>query len=50
MGYETVKTELKNGVLWITLNRPDRLNAFNEQMGVDLIEALKEGEKSSEAR
>jgi len=50
MDYETVKTELKNGVLWITLNRPDRLNAFNEQMGIDLIEALKEGEKPAEAR
>lgn len=50
MAYETVKTESKNGVLWITLNRPDRLNAFNEQMGVDLMDALKEGEKSLEAR
>lgn len=50
MLYETVKTELKNGVFWMSLNRPDRLNAFNEQMGVDLLEALKEGEKNSEAR
>jgi len=47
---ETVKTELKNGVTWITLNRPDKLNAFNEQMGNDLLEALKQGEKSPEAR
>ena len=45
MGYETVKTEQGSGVLWITLNRPDRLNAFNEQMGNDLLEALKEGER-----
>ncbi len=50
MAYETVRTELKNGVFWITLNRPDRLNAFNEQMGVELLEALKEGEKSPESR
>ncbi len=50
MGYQTVKTELKNGVMWMTLNRPDKLNAFNEQMGVDLLDALKEGEKSQEAR
>jgi 2-(1,2-epoxy-1,2-dihydrophenyl)acetyl-CoA isomerase len=47
---ETVKTELKNGVLWITLNRPDKLNAFNEQMGNDLLEALKEGERNAETR
>jgi len=45
LGYETVKTEQGSGVLWITLNRPDRLNAFNEQMGNDLLEALKEGER-----
>lgn len=50
MPLETVKAESKNGVLWITLNRPDKLNAFNEQMGNDLLEALKEGEKSPEAR
>src|SRR5579863_4011240 len=36
--------------MWITLNRPDKLNAFNEQMGADLMGALKEGEKSVDAR
>lgn len=50
MAYETVKTELRNGVFWVTLNRPDKLNAFNEQMGTDLTSALVEGEKNSEAR
>jgi 2-(1,2-epoxy-1,2-dihydrophenyl)acetyl-CoA isomerase len=46
---ETIRAESKNGVQWIRLNRPDRLNAFNEQMGSDLLEALKEGERSPEA-
>ncbi len=50
MAYETVRTDLKNGVMWMTLSRPDKLNAFNEQMGVDLLDALKEGERSQEAR
>ncbi len=50
MELETVKSETRNGVQWITLNRPDKLNAFNEQLGSDLLEALKEGEKSPEAR
>ena len=50
MGYETIKTATSHGVLWITLNRPDRLNAFNEQMGVDLLEALKGAEKAPEVR
>jgi 2-(1,2-epoxy-1,2-dihydrophenyl)acetyl-CoA isomerase len=50
MDYQTVKSEVKNGVQWITLNRPDKLNAFNEQMGNDLLEALKEGEKDQGVR
>ncbi|MDG6908944.1 MAG: enoyl-CoA hydratase/isomerase family protein [Nitrososphaerota archaeon] len=50
MKYETVTTEAAGGVLWITLNRPEKLNAFDEQMGADLLEALREGEKSAEAR
>ena len=50
MEYQTVKAEVKNGVGWITLNRPDKLNAFDEQMGNDLLEALKEGEKAQDVR
>ena len=50
MPYETVKAERSNGVLWLSLNRPDKLNAFNEQMGGDLLEALREGEKDDGVR
>ncbi len=50
MDLETVKTASANGVFWITFNRPEKLNAFNEQMGNDLQEALKEGERNPEAR
>jgi 2-(1,2-epoxy-1,2-dihydrophenyl)acetyl-CoA isomerase len=50
MQYETVKTEAANGVMWVFMNRPDRLNAFNDRMGAELMEALKEGERSQEAR
>jgi len=50
LDYQTVRTENRRGVQWIRLNRPDKLNAFNEQMGEDLTEALKEGEKSPGAR
>ena len=50
MEYETVGTALESGVCWIRLNRPDKLNAFNEQMGIDLLEALREGEKAAEVR
>jgi enoyl-CoA hydratase/carnithine racemase len=37
---ETMRTELEEGVLTLTLNRPDRLNAFNPRMGLDWFEAL----------
>ncbi|TLY00910.1 MAG: 2-(1,2-epoxy-1,2-dihydrophenyl)acetyl-CoA isomerase, partial [Thaumarchaeota archaeon] len=50
MDEKAVKAEVKNSVLWIRLNRPDVLNAFNEQMGTDLHEALKDAEKNPKAR
>jgi 2-(1,2-epoxy-1,2-dihydrophenyl)acetyl-CoA isomerase len=50
MAYETIRAETANSVLWITLNRPDKLNAFNDQLGDELLDALKEGAKSADAR
>jgi enoyl-CoA hydratase/carnithine racemase len=40
MDFETITYEVADGVLTITLNRPDRLNAFTAQMGRELIEAF----------
>ncbi len=37
MSYETLLTALEDGVLTVTLNRPDRLNAFTTQMMLDLL-------------
>ena len=37
MAYETLLTDLEDGVLTVTLNRPHRLNALNAQMAMDLI-------------
>jgi 2-(1,2-epoxy-1,2-dihydrophenyl)acetyl-CoA isomerase len=39
-GYETVAFDVADGVATITLNRPEGLNAWNEQLGLDLREAL----------
>ena len=40
MEFETIRLDVADRVAAITLNRPDRLNAFNVQMMRDLISAL----------
>lgn len=40
MGYSTIGYEIQDGILTITLNRPDQLNAFTVQMADDLEAAF----------
>ena len=40
----SILKENKDGILRITLNRPDSLNAFNTEMLMELQEAFKEAE------
>ena len=47
---EYVTCELKNSVLVITINRPDKLNALNKQTIEELHEALVEAENQNEIR
>lgn len=48
--FQTLLLNLVDGVLTITLNRPEVYNAFNEQMKNELNDALKEAEKNPKAR
>ena len=40
MSYETIELRVEDSVAEITLNRPERLNAWNEQFGNELREAI----------
>ena len=50
MNFETIKYEVKDKILTITLNRPDRLNAFTGQMMNDLISAFDSASNDDEVR
>lgn len=48
--YNTVKYEQDGGRLTITMNRPDRFNAFNNEMSYELQDALKNASKDDHVR
>ena len=50
MAYETIKYEVAEQILTITLNRPDKLNAFNAQMQAELIDAFDAADKDDDVR
>lgn len=50
MNYETLLYEVVDGVATVTLNRPDRLNAFNRQMARELLALFDEIDADDEVR
>src|SRR6202035_127494 len=50
MAYETIKYEVAEQILTITLNRPDKLNAFNGVMQREMIEAFDAADKDDDIR
>ncbi len=50
MAFEQITTEVADGILTITLNRPERLNAWTATMGRELIEAFDQADADDEVR
>jgi len=48
--YEHIRCEVADGILTITLNRPERLNAFTATMGRELIAAFDAADADDEVR
>jgi len=50
MSFEQITTELSDGIFTITLNRPERLNAWTATMGRELIEAFDAADADDDVR
>ncbi len=50
MSYETIRYDVENRIATITLNRPERLNAYNEMMRSELDSAFDEIDADDEVR
>jgi enoyl-CoA hydratase len=50
MAFETIIVEVEDHVALITLNRPDALNALNEQLLNELMTALRESQENDKVR
>jgi 2-(1,2-epoxy-1,2-dihydrophenyl)acetyl-CoA isomerase len=48
--YQTILYQVDQGVATITLNRPERLNAFTDQMLLEITQALKSADKDETVR
>ena len=50
MDFQTIIYEQANGIGTITLNRPDRLNAWNDQVNKEVTEVVKSADADDEVR
>jgi enoyl-CoA hydratase/carnithine racemase len=47
---ETILAEARDGILTVTLNRPEKLNAYNQQMGRELAAVLRRADQDDDVR
>jgi 2-(1,2-epoxy-1,2-dihydrophenyl)acetyl-CoA isomerase len=50
LNLETVQTRRSESVSWVTLNRPEALNAWTKQLGRDLLEAIDDAASDPDVR
>jgi enoyl-CoA hydratase/carnithine racemase len=50
MAYEAITTDLADGVLTVTLNRPEALNAYTARMGAELADAFVQADADDAVR
>ena len=50
MGYETIILEKKENIATLTFNRPEKLNALNDKMGEELIDAFSVVDKDDDVK
>jgi enoyl-CoA hydratase/carnithine racemase len=50
MSYEAIRCEVDGPVMTVTLNRPEKLNAFTAQMGTELAQAFAEADADDSVR
>src|SRR5260370_10278350 len=48
MSYEQIKYEARDGILTITLDRPDKLNAFTGKMLSELLDAMDRADRDDD--
>ena len=50
MAFENLLYEKRNGIAYVTINRPDKLNALNRKVMQELAECFQDIEKDHEVR
>ena len=50
MAYETITVDVDNHVALVTLNRPDALNALNDELMKELADAMKAAQDNEKVR